>query len=189
MRGKKNRLQKLILNKNLRAFFVPCAAHSLNLVVSDVAKINFETIDFFGIIQVIYHFFAKSVKRWFVLKSHITSLTLKRFCDTRWESRINALKPLRHQREEIYNALYEAFVDENFDQGSRHEAQILCSKLKGYQFLCCLILWYDILLLINSVSEMLQNTQKGTVLALLGIKNEKKDITTYRTDSSYESSY
>ena len=158
MRGKKNRLQKLILNKNPRAFFVPCPAHSLNLVVSDTAKINFETIGFFGTIQAIYNFFTKSVKRWSVPKSHITSLTLKPLCEsvTRWESRINALKPLRHQREEIYNALYEVFIDENFDQESRHEEQILCSKLKDYQFLCCLISWYDILLFINSISEMLQ---------------------------------
>ena len=95
---------------------------------SDAAKINFETLGFFGTIQAIYNFFAKSVKRWSVLKSHITSLTLKPLCDTRWESRINTLKQLRHQTEEIYNALYEVFIDENFDQENRHEAHILRSK-------------------------------------------------------------
>jgi hypothetical protein len=58
MKGKHNGLQKRILNINSRAFFVPCAAHSLNLVVNDGAKSSLEITNFFAIIQEIYVFFS-----------------------------------------------------------------------------------------------------------------------------------
>ncbi|XP_067126051.1 zinc finger MYM-type protein 1-like [Centruroides vittatus] len=46
MRGKRNGLQKKILEMNNRAFYVPCSAHSLNLVVNDAANITHETVNF-----------------------------------------------------------------------------------------------------------------------------------------------
>ncbi|KAF2895704.1 hypothetical protein ILUMI_10484 [Ignelater luminosus] len=47
MEGKKSGVQRRILNLNLKAFYVPCAAHTLNLVVNDAARVNKETIGFF----------------------------------------------------------------------------------------------------------------------------------------------
>ena len=38
MIGKENGVQRKILNINPRALFVPCSAHTLNLVVNDAAK-------------------------------------------------------------------------------------------------------------------------------------------------------
>jgi len=35
----------------------------------------------------------------------LPKLTLKKVCDTRWESRINTIRPIRYQFEELYNAL------------------------------------------------------------------------------------
>lgn len=64
MRGKNIGLQKLILNQNSRAFFVPCSSHSLNLVVNDAAKATHEVINFFSIIQHLYNFFSASTNRW-----------------------------------------------------------------------------------------------------------------------------
>jgi len=62
MRGKHNGLQKRILNINPRAFFVPCSAHSLNLVVNDAAHISHETVTFFDLVQEIYVFFRRQLK-------------------------------------------------------------------------------------------------------------------------------
>lgn len=70
MRGKYRGVQKRVLDINPRAFFVPCAAHSLNLVVNDAVKVNFETVDFFSTIQALYNFFSGSIKRWDVLTAH-----------------------------------------------------------------------------------------------------------------------
>jgi hypothetical protein len=57
MKGKNNDLRKKITDLNPRALFVPCAAHSFNLVVNDAANISDETIGFFGIVQARYAFF------------------------------------------------------------------------------------------------------------------------------------
>lgn len=47
MKGKHNGLQQKILHLNPRAFYVPCTAHTLNLVVNDAARVSFLSIDFF----------------------------------------------------------------------------------------------------------------------------------------------
>ncbi|XP_063788649.1 zinc finger MYM-type protein 1-like [Pseudophryne corroboree] len=187
MRGKKIGLQKLILNKNPRAFYEPCAAHSLNLVVNDAAKVNCETVSFFGTVQEIFKFFSASVKRWGVLKKHISSLTLKPVYETRWESHIDALRPLRYQTGEIYDSLYEIFCDEKFDRDSRNQAKNFCSSLKDFQFLCSLVLWHDLLNHINPVSKMLQNAGENISIALTAIDNLRVFVSDYRTDASYES--
>ncbi|XP_053120646.1 uncharacterized protein LOC128331326 [Hemicordylus capensis] len=49
MRGKEHGVQKRVLDINPRAFFVPCSAHSLNLVVNDAAKSCREATGFFMI--------------------------------------------------------------------------------------------------------------------------------------------
>lgn len=56
MRGKHNGVQRRILNMNPRALYVPCAAHTLNLVICDAAKVNTETIASFSIVQEVYSF-------------------------------------------------------------------------------------------------------------------------------------
>lgn len=50
MKGENNSLQRHILNINSRAFFIPCSAHSLNLVVNTAVKSNHQTISFFEIV-------------------------------------------------------------------------------------------------------------------------------------------
>lgn len=51
MRGKNNSLQKRLLDLNPRAFYVPCASHSLNLIINDAANLNHHTTGFFSIVQ------------------------------------------------------------------------------------------------------------------------------------------
>jgi hypothetical protein len=56
MKGKHSGVQRRIRNINPRAFFVPCSAHSLNLIVNDAVKSSKEAIEFFDIIQKVYVF-------------------------------------------------------------------------------------------------------------------------------------
>ena len=51
MAGKNLGVQKRILDLNSRAFFVPCAAHKLNLVLLDVAESCVKSVTFFGTLQ------------------------------------------------------------------------------------------------------------------------------------------
>ncbi|XP_055524477.1 zinc finger MYM-type protein 1-like [Wyeomyia smithii] len=129
MRGKNLGVQKRILELNPRAFFVPCSNHSLNLV-NDGAKSCFEAVDFFSVVQEIFNFFSASTHRWSVLKKHITSLTVKPLSGTRWESRIDAVTPLRFNIGEIYDALYEASEDLKQDAFARNTAKSLAKKKK-----------------------------------------------------------
>ncbi|XP_066585503.1 zinc finger MYM-type protein 1-like [Prorops nasuta] len=170
MRGKKNGVQRHILNVNSRAFFFPCAAHTLNLVICDAANVNISTVNFFNIIQQLYNFFSSSTKRWAILKLH-TKLALKNLSTTRWESRIDALRPLRYNIGEIYDTLLEIFENEDNDKNTKLEAKSLAFKIKNYEFLCSVIIWFNIMDRVNVVSKMLQNPNKDIHNSEVSIQN------------------
>ncbi|CAI6358832.1 unnamed protein product [Macrosiphum euphorbiae] len=156
MKGRNSGVQKKILDINSRAFFVPCHAHTLNLVVNDTAKSSTGASKFFIQIQAIFVFLSGSTRRWAVLKKHITQLTLKPLSETRWESRIDAIRPFRYQTGEIFDALYEISQDISFDQITRLEAESLAKKIKNFNFVCCVVIWHSILNQINLASKVLQ---------------------------------
>lgn len=183
MKGKHSGVQRRIRNINPRAFFVPCSAHSLNLVVNDAVKSSKEAIEFFDIIQKVYVFFSASVNRWKVLLDHITNLTLKPLSQTRWESRIEALKPFRHQIGEIYDALFDIVQDTNGDSMTRHEAECLCRHIKQFKFLCSLIIWYDLLNLINPVSKLMQTINFDISAAMKILETLLSYLKQQRTDN------
>jgi hypothetical protein len=51
MKGKHKGVQRRLLDINPRALFMPCACHSLNLTLYDMAKSCGKAISFFGIVQ------------------------------------------------------------------------------------------------------------------------------------------
>ncbi|XP_025425934.1 uncharacterized protein LOC112694616 [Sipha flava] len=55
------------------ALFAPCFAHSLNLVGSHAVKSCLEAINFFGVVQKLYAFFAASTHRWNLLLTGLKS--------------------------------------------------------------------------------------------------------------------
>jgi hypothetical protein len=105
MKGKHQGVQKKLLDINPRAFYSACGCHSLNLTLCDMAKSCAKAKDFFGIIQRIYMTFAKSTKKWQILKDNLTGLTLKSVSATRWESHIDSVKAIRFQCANVQEAL------------------------------------------------------------------------------------
>lgn len=98
-KGRHSGERKKILDINSRAFFVPCRAHTLDLVINDAT----EETKFFIQIQTIFVFPSDSTRRWGVLKKHKTQLSLKPLSETL--SRIDAVRPIRyHQTGEICDA-------------------------------------------------------------------------------------
>ena len=97
MKGCNKVVQTRILEINKRAFFVSCGFHSLNLLLSVMAKPSVVATNFFVIVQQIYVFFSASVQRWQILKNHVKSLTVKPSSDNRWECKVNSLKAIRYQ--------------------------------------------------------------------------------------------
>jgi len=82
MAGIYNGVQAHILQKNKLAMFVPCVAHSLNLVGVHAAETSSTITTFFGIVQKMYIYFSGSTSRWEKLKS-VINVTLKLHCETR----------------------------------------------------------------------------------------------------------
>jgi hypothetical protein len=62
MKGKDKGVQSRLLQMNRRALYMPCACHSLNLTLCDMAKSCGKAVSFFGIVQSIYVLFASSTK-------------------------------------------------------------------------------------------------------------------------------
>ena len=89
-----------MLDINPKAVYVPCANHTLNLVVVDSANSSTEALTFFGVLTRLYVLFSSSAQRWEILKKPV-ELSIKSQSDTRWESRIKCIKPLRYNLKEV----------------------------------------------------------------------------------------
>ncbi|XP_047132433.2 zinc finger MYM-type protein 1-like [Hydra vulgaris] len=148
MIGKNNGVQKKILNINPRALFVPCSAHTLNLVVNDAANCCLMATSFFDIVQRVYVYFLSSTHRLVVFTSHQPTLTVKPLSETRWESRIEAIKPLRYELGKIYDALLEIADDTSLTGSSgstaRSDAKALANSVAKFKFVVSIVVWSDI---------------------------------------------
>ena len=102
---------------------MPCACHSLNLTLCDMAKSCDKAVSFFGIVQRIYVLFAGSTKRWKVLLDHVEGLTVKSLSNTRWESRIKSVKAIRYQAPQLRSALLELCEDGDTEPKDRSDAK------------------------------------------------------------------
>lgn len=107
--------------------FIPCGAHTLNLVIADAAKSSKDAVGFFGHVQKLFTLFSAGTQRWSVLKKHM-NITVKSWSDTRWESRLQSVHAIRYQASEVREALLEARQTIN-DPVAKVEAQHLQRKL------------------------------------------------------------
>jgi hypothetical protein len=130
MKGKNKVVQRRLLDINPRALYMPCACHSLNLTLCDMAKSCVKAISFFGIVQQIYVLFSSSTKRWDVLINHVESLTVKSWSNTRWESRIKSVKAIRFQAPKIRSALLQLSKDKDVEAKDRSDAKIYLKCLE-----------------------------------------------------------
>lgn len=156
MVGKDKGVQARILRQFPRAFFNTCGCHSLNLVVADAVKTSVKSISLFGILQRLFVLFSASTKRWDIMKKYVKSLSLKKICETRWESRISSLEAVRFQYPNIIDALIKLY-EETDDPVFASEAKSLAEHMEGFEFLFTLVIWYDILFQVNIVSKAMQS--------------------------------
>ncbi|KAL4153113.1 hypothetical protein QTP88_000946 [Uroleucon formosanum] len=156
MVGKYQGVQARISNINPRAFFTPCAAHSLNLVLCDAAQNSPRAISFFGSVRRVYTLFSALTNRWSIIQKHCKLFTVKQWSDTRWESRLNSVKALRLQFPHIIEALEEVYETAN-DLMAKSEVNSLLNEISSYEFILSLVIWYDILEKVNIVSKSLQS--------------------------------
>lgn len=188
MAGKNNGVQSRILGINPRARFVPCGCHCLNLVIGDAARSCKESLQLFGLIQRIYVLFSGSVKRWKILTDHVSGLTLKPLCATRWECRINCLKPFKHNLAEIQDALMALANEEHTEPSVCHEALTLSQQTANFNFIMSICVWYDILYQVNLVSKAMQHESADLILVTSLIEKCKNFVETFR-HTGFESAF
>lgn len=155
MAGIYNGVQAHILQKNRLAVFVPCAAHSLNLVGVHAADTSPTITTFFGIVQKVYTYFSGSTSRWEKLKS-VINVTLKSHCDTRWSIKKQAVSALKNNIESIFKLLKTLSADITLNHDTRDGAKNLICQI-NLKFICLINFWNDVLSQIDHVNILLQS--------------------------------
>ena len=110
MRGQYQRMQAKIKEACPCAEFVPCAAHSLNLVGQSAVNFCTDVVSFFGIVLEVFNFFSASCLRWNRLKvcfetKHIS--VPKSTSATRWSANALAVFALNAGYNDILATLRE----------------------------------------------------------------------------------
>jgi len=179
MIGQYKGVQARILKQNPRAFFMPCAAHRLNLVLGDTAKSSVRAVHFFGTVERIYTLFSASTGRWDIFSKHCHKWTVKKWSETRWESRYDSIKAIRFQVKEIIDALDE-ISDETRDPLIRSETNSLIAEIRSLEFLMSLCIWYTVLCEVNIVSKSLQGPDVNLDISSELLNGLIKFLTNYR---------
>lgn len=174
MRGKRKGVQARLLTINPRALFVPCAAHTLNLVVGDAARSSKEATSYL----VIFTLFSSSIQRRSVLKSHV-KVTLKSWSVSRWENPVNRVEAIRYQAPQVREALLEV-KEMSADPALQIEAQSLAEEFGSFGFSVCTLVWYDILNRIENVSKLMQSVSIRLHMAVDLLGKTKTFLTDYR---------
>ena len=182
MKGKNKGVQSRLLKMNPRALYMPCACHSLNLTLCDMAKSCGKAVSFFGIVQRIYVLFAGSTKRWKVLLDHVEGLTGKSLSNTRWESRIKSVKAIRYQAPQLRSALLELSEDCDTEPKDRSDAKKLYEVLGSFDFIFGMVIWHDILFGVNKVSKKLQSPSMCIESTIQQIEGIRTYFQTYRNE-------
>ncbi|XP_076069261.1 zinc finger MYM-type protein 1-like [Oratosquilla oratoria] len=125
-----------------------------------------------------------------VLVSIMKDLTIKPLSETRWESRIDALKPLRYHLADIYDALLEIYEDTNLKGSSgsstRVEAKELADAVSKYEFVVSLVTWYSILFEVNITSKHLQDKDADLNSATKQLEATKSYLLSCRCDDGFQ---
>jgi hypothetical protein len=84
---------------------------------------------------------------------------VKPLSDTRWESRVKSVQPIRYQTPQIISALkkLERVATDDHDSKTVSDAQSLVLALEKFEFIVGMVIWDDVLSTINMVSKKLQS--------------------------------
>ncbi|XP_013617859.1 PREDICTED: uncharacterized protein LOC106324438 [Brassica oleracea var. oleracea] len=168
---------------NPRAVYTPCGCHSLNLALSDIACSSDIAVLFFGVVQRIYCLFSSSTNNCDIFKEIVNGITVKPFSQTRWESRINSIKAIRFQAPKIREALF-YLADNSDNPKTRSEAESLAMSdthgIGNFEFVFGMIIWYELLFVVNKVSKILQSEDMDIDIAIAQVKGLVSFFKDYR---------
>lgn len=151
--------KKKIIDINKCATFVPCAAHSLNLVGKNSIDKNTEANAFFDLIEKLYGFFVYAPSRWKKLKATLSDThapVLKRASGTRWYSKNEAVVAIDTSYVKIVTLLHSFIEKKLLSPDSQATATGLINKLTQFNNIFMLKVWKIVLSQFNRVNRKLQ---------------------------------
>ena len=127
--------------------------------------------------------FSASTICWSVLFQHVKNFSEKPLSEMRWESHVDAVKAVRHQISDIFEALISIVEDDSLNGQSgtktKVEAKGILYKISNFKFLFSVVFWYDILYEIKVCSKLLQGISIDVETALKVLKRTKSYLEDY----------
>lgn len=160
MAGQYRGVQARIKELNPIASFIPCAAHSLNLVGKHAASDVLPAKLLLGQIQNFWLYFSSSPLRWNFLKRFVNQ-TLKGHSATRWASKAEAVSVMYEEFEGIAECLIEIMNSETFNGETVAEANCRYNDLWNFKFILGLTIWNVILHRIQICNLALQSNDSS----------------------------
>jgi hypothetical protein len=182
MKGKYKGVQSRLRAINPRALYMPCACHSFNLTLCDMAKSCSKVDSFFRIVQRIYILFAGSTKKWKFLLDHVEGLIVKSLCNTCWKSRIKSVATIRYQAPQLRAALLALSKDKDVEAKDRSDAKNLFKVLGSFEFIFGMVIWHNVLFVVNKISKKLQSPSMCIESIMQHIQGIMDYFETYRND-------
>ena len=162
MSGIYNGMQSWILRKNTLAFYIPCGAHSLNLVGKCSIDVCDEAIRFFDFVQRIYVFLSKSTYRWGLLMQVVKPYKVgivKSLSDTRWSAHSDAVTALVKGYSQIKEVVELLATDNNQTSECRLQASAIFDNMCLLETGIMAVLWNSLLARFNSISCTIQDSK------------------------------
>lgn len=153
-------LQSLIRRKTESAIFVPCSAHSFNLVGTNSVSGIAAATKFFNMIEKLYGFFVYSPFRWNRLQELLTEneIMLKRATGTRWSSKYESVHALHSCYLKVLTVLNDFLSEESVSSDSKVLATGLIKKLCRFENILMLVIWKSVLTKFNFINRALQKS-------------------------------
>ncbi|XP_025410434.1 52 kDa repressor of the inhibitor of the protein kinase-like [Sipha flava] len=155
-------VQALILKEYPKALYTHRFSHCLNLCLNDASKVK-QIRNTLNIIQEVSSFFRMSAKRSYILKTKLESKPfsgLKKYCETRWVERHEALSIFVDGFLEIVLALEDLMTSEN-----DKSAILLHKSLCNFQFLITCSIMERVLGITYTISKYLQTENIDIITA------------------------
>ena len=182
MSGRYNGMQAHIRRENPLAIFIPCTAHSLNLVGQAAVGCCRHAVAFFDFVQRLYVFLTTSSSRHAVLMNKLKPkglLVPKSLSDTRWSAHANAMKALVLGYEDIKACLDEIAADESVKGDVRCTG--LSSQMDKLETGFFTEFWNCILQRFDATSKSLQQSSLDLNSAVKLLRSLSAFIQTLRT--------
>jgi hypothetical protein len=84
--------------------------------------------------------FSGSTKRWKVLLDHISNLTMKTLCSTRWESRIKSVRAIIYQARQMRLVLSYLREARDSEASTKSDAKKIFELLGNFEFILGMVI-------------------------------------------------